>query len=78
MKKLRNSWKTVADRARASRKDGPHITRHTAATWQMQAGTNLYEAAGYLGISRTTADRYWAYAKAFLFSALRDAEKGIS
>ena len=28
--------------------------RHTAATWQMQAGTNLYEAAGYLGMSPET------------------------
>jgi len=25
--------------------------RHTAATWLMQAGTDLYEAAGYLGMS---------------------------
>jgi integrase len=52
--KLRNSWKTVAARAGAAEKDGPHITRHTAATWQMQAGTNLYEAAGYLGMSAET------------------------
>jgi integrase len=54
VKKLRNSWKTVALLAGASRKDAPHITRHTAATWQMQAGTNLYEAAGYLGMSPET------------------------
>ncbi|MFN0217350.1 MAG: tyrosine-type recombinase/integrase [Hyphomicrobium sp.] len=54
VKKLRNSWQTVAEAAEASRHDGPHITRHTAATWQMQAGTNLYEAAGYLGMSPET------------------------
>lgn len=34
--------------------DGPHICRHTAATWQMQAGTDPYEASGYLGMSVTT------------------------
>ena len=28
--------------------------RHTAATWQMQAGTLLAEAAGYLGMSPET------------------------
>jgi integrase len=28
--------------------------RHTAATWLMQAGTDLYEAAGYLGMSPET------------------------
>lgn len=34
--------------------DGPHICRHTAATWQMQAGTDRFEAAGYLGMSPDT------------------------
>ncbi len=36
------------------------------------AGMSHQEAACCLGISRTTADRYWAYAKAFLYTALRD------
>lgn len=36
-------------------------------------GMSHQEAAGALGISRATADRYWAYAKAFLYSALDDA-----
>ena len=54
VQKLRNSWKSAAQLAGAQRKDSPHITRHTAATWQMQAGTNLYEAAGYLGMSPET------------------------
>jgi len=38
-------------------------------------GMSHKEAAGYLGISRATADRYWAYAKAFLYCALRDARR---
>ncbi len=54
VKKLRNSWTTVARAAGAARMDGPHITRHTAATWQMQQGTNLYEAADYLGMTPET------------------------
>ena len=29
----------------------PHTLRHTAATWMMQAGADLWEAAGYLGMS---------------------------
>jgi integrase len=52
--KLRNSWPTVAQTAGAQRHDAPHIVRHTAATWQMQAGTPIYEAAGYLGMSPET------------------------
>jgi RNA polymerase sigma factor (TIGR02999 family) len=35
------------------------------------AGLSLREAAAALGISTSTADRYWAYARAWLFEALR-------
>jgi RNA polymerase sigma factor (sigma-70 family) len=35
-------------------------------------GMSHQEAAQALGISRATADRYWAYAKAFLYAALED------
>jgi integrase len=52
--KVYEAWNAVAKRAGATRKDAPHIIRHTAATWQMQAGTDLYEAAGYLGMSPKT------------------------
>jgi RNA polymerase sigma factor (TIGR02999 family) len=37
------------------------------------AGMTHQNAAETLGLSRATADRYWAYAKAFLFDALREA-----
>jgi len=35
------------------------------------AGLTLNEAAVALGISPTTADRHWAYARAFLFNEIR-------
>jgi RNA polymerase sigma factor (TIGR02999 family) len=38
------------------------------------AGLSHQEAAHALGISRATADRYWAYAKVFLHCAMEDAE----
>jgi RNA polymerase sigma factor (TIGR02999 family) len=34
------------------------------------AGLSVQEAADVLGISRATADRYWAYARVWLYSAL--------
>ena len=40
------------------------------------AGMTNEEAAKALGVSRPTADRYWAYAKAFLYAALEDAPGG--
>ena len=36
------------------------------------AGLTLAESAEILGISRRTADRYWAYARAWLCDALSD------
>jgi RNA polymerase sigma factor (TIGR02999 family) len=38
------------------------------------AGLSHQEAASALGISRATADRYWAYAKAFLRCEMEDAD----
>ena len=35
------------------------------------AGLSLREAGAALGVSLSTADRYWAYARAWLFEALR-------
>jgi RNA polymerase sigma factor (TIGR02999 family) len=39
------------------------------------AGLSVQEAADALGISRATADRYWAYAKVWLYCALSGEEK---
>jgi RNA polymerase sigma factor (TIGR02999 family) len=39
------------------------------------AGLSHQEAAEALGISRSTADRYWAYARVFLFSAMEESQK---
>jgi len=70
IKKLRRSWDSVAREAGATRKDGPHIMRHTAATWQMQAGVDPYEAGRYLGMSvETLMDTYWHHHPDFQQSA---------
>jgi integrase len=61
VRKLRRSWNTVARLAGAKRPDAPHITRHTAATWQMQAGTDIAEAAAYLGMSPETLWREYGH-----------------
>jgi RNA polymerase sigma factor (TIGR02999 family) len=39
-------------------------------------GFTVDEAAELLGISRATANRYWTYARAWLFSEISDAEDG--
>lgn len=64
---VKKAWRAVAMEAgHGHMKDGPHICRHTAATWQMQNGTDLYEAAGYLGMSPDTLmDTYGHHSPAF-------------
>jgi RNA polymerase sigma factor (sigma-70 family) len=37
------------------------------------AGLTYEEAANTLGISRATAERWWVYARAFLYAELHDA-----
>jgi integrase len=61
VKKLRRSWQSVAKEAGAPGVDGPHIMRHTAATWQMQSGTLLTDAADYLGMDPNTLWRVYGH-----------------
>ena len=48
--KLRSSWKSVSGGA----PDAPHVLRHTAATWMMQSRVDVFQAAGYLGMTVDT------------------------
>jgi integrase len=41
IRKLRRAWASVG-----GGRDGPHVVRHTAVTWFMQAGVDAFEAAG--------------------------------
>jgi integrase len=39
----------------------PHTLRHTKATWLMQAGVPIWEAAGFLGMSVKTLERVYGH-----------------
>jgi integrase len=39
----------------------PHVLRHTCATWLMQHGVPMWEAAGFLGMSRETLERVYGH-----------------
>jgi integrase len=51
----------------------PHVLRHTAATWQMQAGTDLFEAGRYLGMSVHTLTKVYAHHRPEHLTGARDA-----
>lgn len=38
-----------------------HTLRHTAATWLMQAGEDMWESAGYLGMTRETLEKTYGH-----------------
>ncbi|WP_339037975.1 hypothetical protein WHZ78_08910 [Bradyrhizobium symbiodeficiens] len=42
----RRPWGLPACRVKST----PHVLRHTAATWLMQRGVPIWEAAGFLGM----------------------------
>lgn len=39
----------------------PHVLRHTAATWMMQNGADLWDAAGFLGMSVQILERTYGH-----------------
>jgi len=50
IQKLRRSWAAACKEAKLTGVS-PHTLRHTRATWLMQAGIDVWEAAGSLGMS---------------------------
>jgi integrase len=59
--KVRKSWETVRKLSAHPRKDSPHVLRHTAATWFMQAGADVAQIAGYLGMSVRMLDDIYGH-----------------
>lgn len=51
----------------------PHTLRHTAATWLMQSGVDLWEAAGYVGLSVDQLERTYGHHHADHLKGARDA-----
>jgi integrase len=58
VKKLRRSWGQACKAAKI-KGASPHTLRHTRATWLMQAGIDMWEAAGALGMSVNVLTRVY-------------------
>lgn len=50
VKRLKRVWKEACKIAQLD-DVSPHTMRHTRATWLMQEGVDMWEAAGHLGMS---------------------------
>lgn len=54
----------------------PHTLRHTSATWLMQAGCDLWTAAGYLGMTVETLQRIYGHHHPAHLEGAREAMSG--
>lgn len=61
--RLKDIKRGFASACRRARLEGvsPHVLRHTCATWLMQRGVELWEAAGFLGMTRETLERVYGH-----------------
>jgi len=50
IKSVKRTWALACDAAKIEGAS-PHTLRHTRATWLMQQGIDLWEAAGHLGMT---------------------------
>src|SRR3990167_790581 len=59
--KIRPGWEGARRDAGLPSNIVPHVMRHTCATWLMQAGVNIWEAAGYAGMSAEMLERVYGH-----------------
>jgi integrase len=77
VRKLRRSWATAREGACLSDDVIPHALRHTAATWLMQRGVYMWEAAGYLGMSLKMLEEVYGHHHPDYQKAIRTAFTSI-
>lgn len=59
--KIRTGFEGIVRDAGLPEEITPHWMRHTAATWLMQGGADIWEAAGYLGMTPTTLEKHYGH-----------------
>lgn len=61
VKSVKTAFASAVRRAGLEGRISPHSLRHTAATWLMQGGAPMWEAAGFLGMSEATLRRVYGH-----------------
>ena len=75
VKSVKTAFKRAVELAGLELPASPHTLRHTAATWMMQNGVDLWSAAGFLGMSVEILQRVYGHHHP---DHLHDATHGIS
>lgn len=58
---IKKSFRSARKNAKLDQEVIPHSLRHTAATWLMQAGVEMWDAAGYLGMTVEVLTRVYGH-----------------
>lgn len=58
---IKKGFAAVRDAAGLGEDVTPHVLRHTAATWLMQGGADMWEAAGFLGMTREMLEKRYGH-----------------
>ncbi|MGZ3581799.1 MAG: site-specific integrase, partial [Ktedonobacterales bacterium] len=61
VRELRDSWPTARALAGLGDDVTPHVLRHTRATWLMQEGVDLWQAAGHLGMTPAVLQKTYGH-----------------
>lgn len=61
LRRLEKSFRGAREKAKLSADVTPHVLRHTRATWLMQAGVDMWEAAGSLGMTVETLQNTYGH-----------------
>jgi integrase len=61
VRSVKTAFASGVRQAGLSGKVTPHTLRHTAATWLMQSGVDVWEAAGFLGMSVQILERVYGH-----------------
>ena len=61
VRSVRRGFAAAVRAAKLDERVTPHTLRHTAATWAMQGGADLWETAGYLGMTVETLEQIYGH-----------------
>jgi len=58
---VKRAFRTAKNAAGLEGTVSPHVLRHSAATWLMQAGVEIWDAAGFLGMTVEVLTRVYGH-----------------
>lgn len=74
--RIRTAFEGCVADAGLAEEISPHWLRHTAATWLMEGGADLWEAASYLGMTTVTLEKHYGHHRPDFQSGARRAISG--